>query len=139
LFTEDITVGSGTAAPPFFDPPPGSYFGNVGVTLRSTTRLGSPLIRYTLDGTDPLDSPSAIVYNNIFYIGTHHHHTTRFSSIFFFLFAGPDTVTVRARTFATGLTTSSLTEGEYTFGNLDTTGLVGYWSFDRIALNLAQV
>jgi hypothetical protein len=53
-------TGAATAAPPTFEPAPGSFLSSVDVTINSTTPSAN--LWYTTDGSDPITSAQRILY-----------------------------------------------------------------------------
>jgi hypothetical protein len=67
---DPLTIGAvdyaAMAATPTFSPAGGSYTAAQMVTLSTTTTTGSPVIYYTLDGSNPATSATAIKYTDPF-------------------------------------------------------------------------
>jgi hypothetical protein len=92
------TTTGGTVAAPVFSPAPGNYSSTQSISMMSATSGAS--IRYTLDGSTPT-STAGTLYAGPVSIGT--------------------TTTLKAVAYKSGMTTSAVTSGTYTFGQSSVT------------------
>ncbi|MBP7937361.1 MAG: chitobiase/beta-hexosaminidase C-terminal domain-containing protein [Phycisphaerae bacterium] len=102
-YTSQVAV-----ATPEFSPDGGGYDGSI-VDVTVTCSTASATIRYTMDGTDPMESSPMVASGGTVSV--------------------PVPGTLKARAWKAGLTASGVKSASFTVADI-TTGLVGWWRLD---------